>query len=383
MKFGYQKRSHPMKTKYLLMAGKSFLLVVFFQLCFAASLLANSFFGMLQQLAPSEGEALSVTLEVPMDSLFAKSPNSQTANLFFNDATGLAQRWPLDVEVRGKFRRRTCTLPPLKLNFDKKMLEANGLAKKFDKLKLVTPCFDDEAAQQLILKEYLAYRLLNQLSTASFRVQLLAITYRDTNGNHPNITRYAFVMEDADELAERLGGVKLKTARGLGPEQLDRQAETTQAIFAYFIGNTDWSITSSHNLEMIQLPNGTILPVPYDFDFSAFVNAPYATPSNSVGQYSLQQRVYLGFKADDHFLEPSLANFMQKRKDLLTTVRKFKLLKTSSRFELLAYIEGFYSEIDFIERHRSPGQSLFAALRGEQINIIPPGAPAQYFEVGK
>ncbi len=372
-----------MKIKSHLMAGKSFLLVVFFQFLLASTVVGNSVFGMLQQLASLEGEALSVALEVPMDSLYAKSNHVQAATFLFNDATGLAQRWPLEVGVRGKFRRRTCTFPPLKLNFSKKMLAANGLTKEFDKLKLVTPCFNDETAQQLILKEYLSYRLFNQLTPNSFRVQLLAITYKDSNGNHPDQLRYAFVVEDADELAARLGGVKLKTARGLGPEQLDRQAETTQAIFAYFIGNTDWSITSSHNLEMIQLPTGTIVPVPYDFDFSGLVAAPYATPSNSVGQYSVQQRVYLGFNVEDALLEPALAHFFQKRKELLNTVRKFKLLKAIHRIELAEYLDAFYNEIDFIERHRAPGQSLFTALRGEQVGIIPPGAPAQYFEVGK
>lgn len=363
------------------MTSKSFILVVFFLFSLLGSTTASSIFDLLQQAASAEDESLEVVLEVPMDSVYAKASESMQGLLQFTDATGLAQYWPLQVELRGKFRRRSCDFPPLKFNFKKKQLEAAGLAKSFDKLKLVTPCFEGEASQDLIFKEYLAYRLYNQLSVASFRVQLLAITYRDSQGKYPDMRRYAFLIEDKDELAERLGGVKLKDARGLGPEQLDRRAETTQALFAYFIGNTDWSIASGHNLVMIQLPNGTIIPVPYDFDFSAMVNASYATPSNSVGQYSLQQRVYLGFQAEDALLEEVLAVFHKQHKDLSKTVRQMKLLHGAKRLEVNTFLSGFYDEIDFVQRNRAKGQSLFSALRGEQMQIVPPGAQAEYYGV--
>lgn len=370
-----------MKTKFFPMTGKHILLVFFFLFSLLSSTAGNSIFQLLKLAAPADEAPLEVVLEVSMDSVYGKSNEPMQAVLQFTDANGTLQYWPLEVEVRGKFRRRSCDFPPLKFNFKKKQLEAQGLAKSFDKLKLVTPCFEDEVAQELILKEYLAYRLYNQLSAASFQVQLLSIIYKDSEGKHPDMQRYAFVIEDKDELAERLGGVKLKNAMGLGPEQLDRRAETTQALFAYFIGNTDWSIASGHNLEMIQLPNGTILPVPYDFDFSALVNASYATPSNSVGQYSLQQRVYLGFRADDALLEEVIASFYTKQKDLTKTVKQFKLLSGNRRMEVNLFLNGFYDEIDFLRRNRVTGQSLFSILRGEQMQIVPPGAQPEYYGV--
>lgn len=363
------------------MTGKPFLLVVFFLFSLLGSATATSIFQLLQQAALAEDDAVEVVLELSMDSVYTKSTEPIQALLQFADITGAVQYWPLQVEVRGKFRRRSCDFPPLKFNFKKKQLAAGGLERAFDKLKLVTPCFDDDASQELILKEYLAYRLYNQLSTASFRVQLLAITYRDSEGKYPDMRRYAFVIEDKDELADRLGGVKLKEAMGLGPEQLDRRAETTQALFAYFISNTDWSIASGHNMEMIQLPNGTIIPVPYDFDFSAMVNASYATPSNSVGQYSLQQRVYLGFQVGDELLEEVIAAFFKKRKDFNKTVKQMKFLSGSKRLEVNTFLSGFYDEIDFVQRNRLRGQSLFSALRGEQMQIVPPGAQAEYYGV--
>ncbi len=370
-----------MKTKLFPMTGKHILLVFFFLFSLLGSTTANSIFQLLQTAATTSEAAVAVTLEVSMDSVYSKSNEPMQAVLQFTDADGKLQYWPLEVEVRGKFRRRSCDFPPLKFNFKKKQLAVQGLAKSFDKLKLVTPCFDDEAAQALILKEYLAYRLYNQLTAASFQVQLIAITYKDKEGKYPDMQRYAFVIEDKDELAERLGGVKLKNAMGLAPEQLDRRAETTQALFAYFIGNTDWSIASSHNLEMIQLPNGSILPVPYDFDFSAMVDASYATPSNSVGQYSLQQRVYLGFRADDTLMEEVMAGFYTKRKDFTKTVKQFKLLSGTNRMEVNLFLNGFYDEIDFLKRNRFDGQSLFSALRGGQMQIIPPGAQPEYYGV--
>ena len=346
------------------------------------SLQAGSFFDLLQTSAPQgTDEALEVVIKLPMDSIYAKTANEQIAFLSFTDNTGLAQRWPLHVDVRGKYRRRICTFPPLKLNFSKKELKKRGLT-KFDKLKLVTPCQQDEEGKNLILKEYLAYRMLNQLTPASFRVQLLKVTYRDQLGNHPDYTTYAFVLEDTDELAMRLGGEKMENARGLAPAQFDRQIETTQAIFSYFIGNTDWSLATAHNLKMIKTESGQIIPVPYDFDFSAIVDAPYARPSSSIGQHTLHQRVYLGFAASDEQLDEAVALFTKHKKELLKTIRKFSLLPIQERYNITEYLSHFYIEVKHLRKPREDFANFYARLRGDQTELVPPGASPEFYGVG-
>jgi hypothetical protein len=361
----------------------SVLVAVLLALLPVFTLQAGSIFDLLQSSAPQgTNEALEVVIKLPLDSIYAKTSNEQFAVLSFTDHTGLAQRWPLHVDVRGKYRRRICTCPPLKLNFSKKLLKEQGLT-SFDKLKLVTPCAQDEEGQNLILKEYLAYRMLNQLTPASFRVQLLKVTYQDQHGNHPDYTAYAFVLEDTDELALRLGGEKMKNGRGLTPARIDRQAETTQALFSYFIGNTDWNLATSHNLKMIETEGGKIIPVPYDFDFAAIVAAPYAKPSNSIGQYTLKQRVYMGFTASDEQLDAAVASFKEQKKELFKIVRQFSLLPLNERYAVTGYLSQFFSDVKQLRKPREEFNSFYARLRGDQTELVPPGADPEYYGVGQ
>lgn len=329
----------------------------------------------------------SVILRMPFDSIYAKSPNEQMAIISFTDDTGREFRRSLRVGVRGKFRRHLCTFPPIRLNFSKKRLEEDGMS-RHDKLKLVTPCFEGDRGQELVLREYLAYKLYAQLSPYAFRVQLLEITYRDLLRKHPDQTVFAFVLEDTDEMAERLGGVELENGRGIAPEQFDRRAETTQALFEYMIGNLDWNLAMSRNLKMVELPNGTVLPVPYDFDFSALVHAPYARLNTAVGQDHAGQRIYLGLSCPDELLNEAFANFDAKRKDLLKTIRGFSLLHLDKRYEITHYLGEFYYDFRRLQRQRSITASvddlqMYRLVRGEQATLIPPGAKASYYEVSR
>lgn len=328
--------------------------------------------------------ARKVMLRLPMDSIYAKSGHQQQAVISFTDDTGREFRRPLQVGVRGKFRRRTCTFPPLKLNFSKKQLRADGLS-THDKLKLVTPCFEDEAGQALIMKEYLAYKLYEQISPAAFRTQLLEITYRDINRQHPDQTVFAFVLEDSDELAERLGGVELENGRGLAPDRFDRRAETTQALFSYFIGNLDWNLAMSRNIKMVKLENEQIIPVPYDFDFSYMVGAPYMRLDASAGQKRAEQRVYMGLLCNDDLLSEVYATFELKRKEMSKMVRSFHLLDLDNRTKVANYLAGFFSEFRRMQRwaDHHPEGSLYVRLRAEQVDVIPPGAKPAYYGVSK
>lgn len=322
--------------------------------------------------------ARPVTLRLPLDSVYAKSAAKQPALLSYLDPeTGREVRRPLQVEVRGKFRRHLCSFPPLKLDFNKKQLAASGLA-RHDKLKLVTPCFDDPNSQALILREYLAYRLYAQITPNAFRTQLLKITYRDLHQRHPDRTVYAFVLEDTDEMAERLGGVEMEEGRGLAPHRFDRRAETTQALFSYFIGNLDWNLSMVRNLKFVALPGGEVIPVPYDFDFSGLVSAPYARLNTNVGQQYAGQRIYLGLACNDALLSEVFEDFQAHRREISNTVRHFRLLTDENRVGTLQYLNEFWSDFKRLLRqqgHRpEPAHSLYHRLRAEQFHLLPPGA---------
>ncbi|MEL6276956.1 MAG: hypothetical protein AAFU03_17785, partial [Bacteroidota bacterium] len=141
-----------------------------------------------------------VKLYIDLQELESKrrSTESITATLFDG-----SKEFKIRAEVRGRFRRRACTMPPLKLHFDKAGLKQFGLNKHND-FKLVTHCTDNAAGQDAILREKLAYDLYQTIAPeASYRTRLLRVTYIDVN-TQAATTSLAILIEDNDELKHRM-----------------------------------------------------------------------------------------------------------------------------------------------------------------------------------
>jgi hypothetical protein len=117
------------------------------------------------------------------------------------------------------------------------------------------------------------YRTLNILTDTSLQVRLVRITYHDTQKNHPDIQTWAFFVEDEDDFADRMGA-KLVEDR-VSPETLVPGCLTRLYAFEYMIGNLDWDIPSGKNIITLAFPNGARVAVPYDFDWSKSVDAPW------------------------------------------------------------------------------------------------------------
>ena len=294
-------------------------------------------------------ETVDLTLEVDMAALTGDMRNTakHKAKLSFVDKNGQQQTWDTKINLRGKFRRMNCSeVPPLKINFNKDDLRAAGLL-AFDDMKLVTHCIKNtDVARELILKEFLAYKLYNQLTDESFRVQLLNITYADTRTGESK-TQSAFLIEDTAQLRARLDAKKCKGKIGVPIEQLDRDQVNTVALFQYMIGNLDWNLGISQNVKMIR-KGDKVLAIPYDFDFSGLVDAPYALMNSNVGQKKAKERIYLGLAKDQESMEVEIAFFKKEKKALLNYIKAFKPLTTNSRKDVLSYIKSFYKNIDKI-----------------------------------
>lgn len=289
-------------------------------------------------------EVLDLTLETDLTALKAdrSDESSYEAKISFKDQDGKKQKWQLKVKLRGAFRRIKCSdVPPLKLNFKKSELEAMGLA-RYDDLKLVPQCIaDDEQAKETLLKEYLAYKLYNDVSPYSFRVQLLRITYKDTATGEKD-KQWAFLIEDAAQLRNRLDAEKIEsTAFNLPVDSFHITQARTVAMFQYLIGNTDWGFKTGKNLKFLR-KKGKLIAVPYDFDFSGLVNASYALPNTNVGQTKLGQRVYLGFEESATDFHGTTYHLLGKREKLEETVMQFKWLSYDDRMAIKAYLDGFF-----------------------------------------
>ncbi|NJL76136.1 MAG: hypothetical protein HC892_15085 [Saprospiraceae bacterium] len=133
-------------------------------------------------------EVIDITLETSFQSMIANPANEeyQAATFSYQDADGNKMKWNAQVKQRGKYRRRICEMPPLKLKFAKADLEAKGLKKGYNEMKVVTYCVDDPTSKETVIKEYLIYKMYNELSDQSFRVQLVRINYVDTQDPNKN-----------------------------------------------------------------------------------------------------------------------------------------------------------------------------------------------------
>jgi len=238
-------------------------------------------------------------------------------------------------------------MPPLKLNFKKKELKEAGLA-KFDDMKLVTQCMKgDGNSKTSVLREYLAYKVYNEITEDCFRVQLLKITYKDIE-NGKTSKQWGFLIEDTAEMRNRLGATKSEQKRGFEKEAFNHACFYKTAVFQYMIGNSDWDISAGRNIKTV-MKDGKVLAIPYDFDFSGLVDASYAMPNGNYEMSSVQERVYMGFKEDLVHLDATLEIFKAKQSDIINLVKDFKVLRMGDRRYVVNYLNSFYNNIETIE----------------------------------
>lgn len=252
----------------------------------------------------------------------------------------------LKVQLRGRNRRLVCDMPPLKLDFSKKRLAERGLSEDGDKLKLVTHCAD-EFEDEYLLREYWTYRIYNQLTPVSFKVHLLQVRYIDTSDPKQKVEdQLAFLIESKEELANRFNG-KDEDMWGLTSADVDKESYYNTLLFQYMIGNDDWSMESPHNLAFIERPNGALpLIVPYDFDFSGLVNAPYARPNPKWGGFSVLDRVAMGAFDSKEDLQDTLDSFLGLKEKGLDCFAECIWLSDRTKKRMEKYLLGFYKQLE-------------------------------------
>lgn len=310
---------------------------------------------------------LQVTIEAPLTTLMAERPDEEyLAGTFrYADAAGAEHAFELKIRTRGNFRREkdSCTFAPLRLNFKKKDVAGSEFAGQ-DKLKLVTHCrTGDRKFEQILLREYVTYRLLSLLTSKSFGVRLLHIDYVDTESEN-TLTRYGFVIEDDDAMAERLGMRRVK-AGDIKHEYLDPAQENLANLFQFMIGNTDYSLVNvvdgencCHNSILLAASDAPpYTPVPYDFDFAGLVNAPYASPNPRFKLMSVRQRLYRGQCRNNELLPATVNHFLLARPNIQSMLDSLDMLTPYTKRQIVNYLDAFF---DIIESPRKVESRLAA-----------------------
>lgn len=270
----------------------------------------------------------------------------------FPDNTEIKE--PITVAARGHFRRDNCNIPPIMMDFSN---PGSPKLSPLSKLKLVIGCGPRADDEQLVLKEYLIYKMYNLLENKSFLVRLVRVNYNDTRGKVKTFSQYAFLVEDEKDMAARNGCIKKAKAQ-YNTESTHRNTMTMVAVFEYMISNGDWSVPGNHNIKLIyEKNNAAALPyvVPYDFDHSGFVNAGYAFPSEILGTEVVTERVYRGFPRTMEELQATFDIFKAKKEAIMSLIRNFTLLKENYRKEAVRYLGEFYETIN----NRKEVQSVF------------------------
>ncbi len=298
-------------------------------------------------------KTLEVTITAPLKTLIRERPTEDylPGVFHFTETDGTSVDFDVEMRTRGHFRHKTCDFPPLSLNFKKSQTDGT-LFDKQNKMKLVVHCDDSSRYEQTVLREYLAYRLLNAITDLSFRVRLLQVRYVDSEDRRDEQVRFAFLIEHKNRLAKRLDRKDLEIERttvgAIQPNQLN-----LTSIFEFLIGNTDFSPIAGasyneccHNYVLFGNDVDPLLAIPYDFDQSGLVDAPYAVPPEQLRIRSVRQRVYRGRCVNNEYIEESISKFRNSRDALYALVAEQERLDSGVRKSIVRYIDDFYEIID-------------------------------------
>jgi hypothetical protein len=159
-------------------------------------------------------------------------------------------------------------------------------------------------------------------------------------------------MENEKDLASRNNCTDWKKD-DIGDQGTDRHQMTTVALFEYMIGNTDWSVFAGHNIKLLLSKTDSFqhfYPVPYDFDYSGFVNTNYATPDPRLNISSVRERVYRGYPRTIEELDEALAVFKNQKNNMYSLINNFYLLNSRDKKDLAFYLDQFFDLINHPEQ---------------------------------
>ena len=292
---------------------------------------------------------IKVTIQGPIQSLVSNR-NSQPLPATLT-AEGVT--YPITLAPRGIFRKKTCDFPPLKVDFTG-TAPPESLFHGQHHLKLTVHCRRDSGFQQKVLLEYSAYRLYNLMTPLSFRARLANIDYLDGSGR-PYVSRIGFFLEEDGGVAKR-NGLKVAKIRSLVPlEQIDPVSAARVAIFEYMISNYDWSMRAGpqgqaccHNARLLTsgAPGAPLIVVPYDFDFSGLVDAPYADVPEGLPINNVRERTYRGYCAHLAQARTFAAQLSARRPEFLAVFATVPGLEPREQAKATSFIQGFFNDVD-------------------------------------
>jgi hypothetical protein len=290
-------------------------------------------------------ELLEISLTFDITTYMAEKPREEYLDALlsyrFNETDSVNKK--LRLRARGDYRYRTCEFPPIRLNFRDTSFGFADLD-SLNNVKMVTHCFDTVTFENYLMREYLIYKLYNIVTDYSFRVRFLKVRYIDIGKDALYYEQYGFVLEPIDMITSRYNAVELEDVE-FGFDDVEPELMNKIAVFQFLLGNSDWNIPMIHNFKIIKQSESLtskVIPIPYDFDYSGFVNAHYSVPRGDLNLLKITDRAYLGPCRSEEEFRLTLDEFMGYKEAFLDEVRNFRYLDRTVRRELLDYINSFY-----------------------------------------
>jgi hypothetical protein len=294
-------------------------------------------------------DEIQLTIKAPLNALFRNRGSDTPVSGVLVDPAG--QTLPISLKLRGITRRtaEVCDFPPLRVDFTTPPPPTSIFAGQ-KKLKLVTHCQSPASFQQKVLLEYASYRMYNILTPHSFRVRLANINYQDADGR-PMTTRVGFFIEDLKDVAKRNGTVQTHAPPLIPMTDLVAADAARYAMFQHLISNHDWSMRAGpqgeeccHNAQLIgPLGPGTTIPIPYDFDFSGLVDAPYATAPDELRINSVRERKYRGYCAHNAEALAAARQMREMRPQMVAALTSVPGLDPKTQQRAISYLDGFFA----------------------------------------
>ena len=295
-------------------------------------------------------DPIRITIQAPLSGVI-RSRSSNPVQGTLTDPSG--QPLAVALSARGITRRSadTCQFPPLRVQFTTPP-PATSIFAGQKKLKLVTHCRSTPSFQQYVLLEYSAYKMYNLLTPHSFLVRLANIDYRDDSGR-PIVSRVGYFLEDLGDVAARNGTRETHAPETIPLSDLNPADAARYTLFQHMIANHDWSIRAGpagsdccHNAELIgPLGPGTAIAIPYDFDFSGYVNAPYAMPPEQLHISSVRQRVYRGYCTQNADVLAAARQMRDARPQMIAAVTATPGLEPGTQSRATRFLDSFFAEI--------------------------------------
>jgi len=234
------------------------------------------------------------------------------------------KKWS-DIEVnlraRGNFRRNKCYFPPVKMKI-KKNQYSETLFDGNKTMKLVLPCLIENENNDNVLQEFIAYKIYEKISPFHFKTRRVNIEFTEPKGKKTKMFQLkGFLIEDDKRVAKRHEGKVME--RFIHPMAMQHLTSVQNAFFQFLLGNTDFSVAYQHNGKLLYVDK-EIIPLPYDFDMTGWVNPSYATVNTTLGINSVKDRKYRGFKREQQYFDEVRDQFLNKKDMLMEMVASFE-----------------------------------------------------------